>query len=155
MAAPLQWFPFYVDAFETDEAVRRMTYEERGIYLALLCWQWRERSLPGDAALVARTLGVRRAIVQRLFRLLFVDAGDTGVRRLVNPKLAEIYAHQIDKSAKARRAASFSHSKRLANAEQSLDERTRSAAQSNRRRVIELEKSLSASAERQTAKAVP
>jgi hypothetical protein len=40
--------PFYVDRFETDEAVKAMGYEAEGVYGALMRHQWREGSIPWD-----------------------------------------------------------------------------------------------------------
>ena len=161
MAAPLKWFPFYIDAWETDEKIDGLTLEEQGALLCLFRWQWREGSISGQAADVAAKLTVRSAraqqplshrtaIAKRLLRDFFVSTGD-GTDRVVNPKLAELFAKQCGKSEKARRAAQLSHSSRTANAERSQDERTRNAAQSSRRRVVEIEKSLSAHAGDATA----
>ncbi len=156
MSAPLKWFPFYIDAWETDEKVDALTLEEQGAFLCLLRWQWREGSINGRPADVAAKLTVRSAraqqppshriaIAKRLLRLFFVSTGD-GSGRVVNTKLAEVYAAQVGKSEKARQSALLSHRGRTANAERSQDIRTRSAAQSSRSRVVEIEKSLSAHA---------
>jgi len=56
MPAPLKWFPFYVDDWETDEKVDSLTLEEQGAYLCLLRWQWREGSISGRPADVAAKL---------------------------------------------------------------------------------------------------
>jgi uncharacterized protein YdaU (DUF1376 family) len=164
VSAPLKWFPFYIDAWETDEKVDALTLEEQGAYLCLLRWQWREGSISGRPADVAAKLTVRSAraqqthshrmaIAKRLLRDFFVSDGDKA-GRVVNPKLAELYAAQVGKSEKARRAAQLSHSGRTAKAERSQNDRTRSAAQSSRRRVVEIEKSLvSAGAADKTATA--
>lgn len=152
MAAPLKWFPFYIDAWETDEKVRGLTLAEQGAFLRMLCWQWREGTISGRPADAERKLGVPRAMAKRLLRLFFIPDGN-GHGRVVNDKLSDLYARQIDKSDKARRAAVQSHSVRLARAERSQDERTRSAAQSSRSRVVELEKSLSAHADTSKATA--
>lgn len=147
MSTALAWFPFYLNDWETDEQVRRLSWEERGIYLAMLCWQWREGSLPGRAADVARTLGIRTAVAQRLLRRFFVSDGHGG-RRVVNRRLAELYAHQLGKSDKARQAAMISHSRRIASAEQSQDGRTAEAGRSRSRIRSEIQTSLdSASAQ--------
>lgn len=163
MAAPLKWFPFYVDDWETDEKVDALTLEEQGAFLCLLRWQWREGSISGRPADVAAKLTVRSAraqqthshrmaIAKRLLRQFFVSDG-AGAGRVVNTRLAELYAAQVGKSEKARRAAQLSHSGRTARAERSQDDRTRSAAQSSRSRVVDIEKSLSASAGDKTATA--
>lgn len=157
MGAPLKWFPFFVDAWDTDEKIDLLTLEEQGALLRLLCWQWREGSIsarPADVAakLTVRsataqpTLGQRKAIAKRLIRLFFVPSG-AGDGRLVNPKLAELYAAQADKSDKARQAAALSHRSRTANAERSLDGRTAEAGRSRSRIRGEIEKSLSARAD--------
>jgi len=131
MPAPLKWFPFYVDDWETDEKVDSLTLEEQGAYLCLLRWQWREGSISGRPADVAAKLTVRSAraqqprshriaIAKRLLRQFFVGTGD-GSGRVVNRKLAELYAAQVGKSDKARRAAMLSHSQRSANADASAE----------------------------------
>ena len=38
----LDWFAFYPDDFMRDKTVRKMTLEERGAYIAILCELWRE-----------------------------------------------------------------------------------------------------------------
>lgn len=163
MAAPLKWFPFYIDDWETDEKIDGLTLEEQGALLCLFRWQWREGSISGNLVDISAKLTVRSArakqplshrmaIAKRLLGLFFISTGDTA-GRLVNAKLAELYAKQCGKSDKARRAAQQSHSSRTANALRSQDERTRSAAQSSRSRVVEIEKSLSAHAGDKTATA--
>lgn len=145
MAAPLKWFPFYIDAWETDDRVRDLTLAEQGAYLRLLCTQWREGSVSGRAADAERRQHIPRAMARRLLRRFFVpDEGGAG--RVVNIKLAELYAAQVSKSEKARQAAMLSHRGRTANAERSQEPRTRSAGQSSRRRVVDIENSLKTSA---------
>ena len=46
----LPWFKFYPADFLTDEKVMTMTYEEIGIYLTLLCYQWMQGSIPADSS---------------------------------------------------------------------------------------------------------
>lgn len=83
-APAYQWFP--KDA-ETDEAYRLMTYEQQGIYRALLDHQWLQGSLPKDPAVIAKLLPkVHPARFLRLWVGIapcFAEEGD----RLVNPKL--------------------------------------------------------------------
>lgn len=54
----LPWYPFYVYDWQSDEAVRLMTYEERGIYHELLNIQWIEGSIPASEDLLARLLSL-------------------------------------------------------------------------------------------------
>lgn len=162
MAAPLPWFPFYVDAWETDERIDALTLEEQGAYLRLLLWQWREGSISSDVAFVAGKLSVRsakaglslserRAIAKRLLRLFFVPCGD-GPGRVVNPKLAEVYSLQVSKSEKASQVAREAAARRAANAERSLSKRRANAGRTPGEVEVEVElrseikKSLKASA---------
>ena len=100
MGAPLKWFPFYIDDWEFDEAVRMMSHEERGIYVELLCWQWREGTIPHDAKKLSRVLRARIASVRTVLVRGFRDDGShTG--RLTNPRLAEVRVRQLVKAGKA------------------------------------------------------
>jgi len=97
VGTPLKWFPLDVDAFELDEAARTMTFAQRGIFVSLLCWQWREGSVPSDRNALKTGLAVRtvsdRKHLWLVIRKCFVDDGSkTG--RLVNPKLAEVRVAQ-------------------------------------------------------------
>lgn len=104
MAAPLKWFPFYIDDWEFDEAVRLMSHEERGIYVALLCWQWREGTVPHDARKVAAVLRARIASVRVVLGRGFKDDG-THTGRLTNPRLAELRVNQLTRAGKASASA--------------------------------------------------
>jgi len=112
VAAPLRWFPFDVDAWDTDEIVRRMTYAERGVYVSLLCWQWREGSVPADPKSLAKALGASRGLVAHVLAKAFNDDG-TDSQRLVNRRLAETYANQLARSAQASAAGRASADRRL------------------------------------------
>jgi len=112
VSAPLKWFPFEIDAWDTDEAVRRMTYAERGVYITLLSWQWREGSVPADIKVVARALSASRRQVARVFELAFISDG-TKDQRLVNRKLTQVYADQCARSEKASVAGRASAESRL------------------------------------------
>lgn len=96
MAAPLKWFPFYVDDWDTDEKVRALSFEERGTYLSLLCWQWREGAVPGDARKAAKIIHARVPAVRRVLELCFIDeGGEDGL--VVNRKLAELRVNQAER----------------------------------------------------------
>lgn len=127
MAAPLKWFPLYVDDFDTDGAVRLMTNEEVGIFVRMLCWQWREGFLPDDARALARAFSARRATVQRLLKAHFQDDGHKR-GQLINRRLAEVYVHQLSKSQKASEAGRRSADKRRTVVERTLQRRSESVA---------------------------
>ena len=60
----LPWFPFFATDWIADAQVRSMTAEQRGIYVDLLAWQWREGSLPVDEEQVAAMLGLASGVAR-------------------------------------------------------------------------------------------
>lgn len=86
------WFPFFVDDFWQDESVQAMTLEEVGLYLRLLCFQWREGSIPGDLDRLAKIVGVESPALARLWENVgpCFDIVDGGLERLANPRLVAI-----------------------------------------------------------------
>lgn len=57
----MHWFPFYVAEYLSDSAVVKMTPEQRGCFISLLCHAWQSGSpgtLPDDDATLARLAGV-------------------------------------------------------------------------------------------------
>lgn len=102
----LPWFPFYVDDFLNDEAVRIADLATRGAYICLLGYQWREGSIPADPRACARLVGAmwedekeRAAVVAAM--VFFVPAGEG---RLANQRLNTI-AEEQDETRKARSGA--------------------------------------------------
>lgn len=91
MSEKLAWFPFYVRDWMTDEKVMTMTFEERGIYLQLLCIQWLEGSLSNATAMLERCLGIEsgNAALARVLETSFV-AHPTEKHRLANPRLLQV-----------------------------------------------------------------
>lgn len=79
-------FQFYPKDFLADIHVAAMTLAERGAYITLLCLCWREGSLPGEQATLARLCRVTPAVLTRLWPALepcfkVVDG------RLIQPRL--------------------------------------------------------------------
>lgn len=56
MSDKLQWFPFYVDSWETDRRVKAMGPVARSYYLTLLIHQWREGYIPESRKTLRRLL---------------------------------------------------------------------------------------------------
>lgn len=88
MANIRAYFAFYPADWLTDERVRLMTLQQRGLYVELLCYQWREGSLPADPETLAKILGIQ----PKVFATLWDDrlAGcfsPSSASRLVNPRL--------------------------------------------------------------------
>lgn len=63
-------FQFYPADFLIDGNVQRMTLEERGAYITLLCLCWQERALPNDDKGLARMLGISLSVFKRLWPAL-------------------------------------------------------------------------------------
>jgi uncharacterized protein YdaU (DUF1376 family) len=96
-----QWYP--ADA-NGDEVFRLMTYEQQGIYRALLDHQWVEGSIPADpvrlAGLLPKITPERFADVWPLISAKFRPQADA---RLVNDRL-ELQRRQLDKYIKTQTA---------------------------------------------------
>lgn len=102
MSNGLPWFPFYVDAWLLDDKVMEMTYAERGVYLHLLCLQWREGSISLALATLQRALSLPtdtlavsvdlEAVLARCF-----PPHPTLKGRRANPRLLQIRAEQEDR----------------------------------------------------------
>lgn len=152
MSGALAWFPFYVDAWETDERVRGLTYEERGVYIAMLCWQWREGSLPPNPRDVTVALRARHRVVLKLLGMFFVPENGT-VGRVVNEKLERVREQQVARLMKDReKMARFRERSRERNGNAPVSETVPSAPRSRSRIRSRVIQSLSAHAEDQTAK---
>lgn len=82
-------FQFYAGDWLADERVRLMTLAERGAYIDLLAFAWREGSIPDDAAKCARLLlcsPKEMAATWEAVRPMFV-AGEPG--RLVSERMEQ------------------------------------------------------------------
>jgi uncharacterized protein YdaU (DUF1376 family) len=82
MPFELPYFQFYPSDFLSDMNVVLMTNEQVGCYIKLLCYQWREGSIPQDDDQIATLLGVDSQALARLkpgFSLCFPNG--------MNPRL--------------------------------------------------------------------
>ncbi len=101
----LDWFPFYVIDWRLDPHVQAMTYEERGVYLELLFWQWTEGDISSDVVQLARLLRLPVGVFEKnIWENIRDRFEETGNGRCVNPKLAEIRKEQDKKTDNYRRA---------------------------------------------------
>jgi len=85
-------FPFYGSDFFESESVKMMTWEERGIYLALLWHAWVHGSIPADLELVRRIVGLNQEEMREKWKIIgrcWVQ-GEPG--RLVNRRLEDVRA---------------------------------------------------------------
>lgn len=79
-------FPFYAADWLADMEVATMTLAQKGAYVDLLCYQWREGALPNDPGRLATMLRVtRREFSKKLWPALerfFPDSGEKNRRNL-------------------------------------------------------------------------
>ena len=83
------WFPFYQDDFQGSGRVRLMSNAERGCYVTLLAFQWRDGWVPSEIVELARLCGEPPATMKKYWRRLesCFPVGDDGKRR--NPRQAK------------------------------------------------------------------
>lgn len=101
MKKRLDWFPFYVDDFLLDERVVRYGNEALGAYLRLLCFQWREGTLPDDRdslRALARVDGEQPWFVKLIGECFEAVPGKP--ERLHSPRLSRISKDQLKRRAR-------------------------------------------------------
>lgn len=96
-APAYQWYP---KDWSSDEAVKVMTYEQRGIYRELLDHQWFHKSIPADLTLLAGILQVPQSRLRKLWPAIAVKFKKRAKGRLVNRRLERVRAAQIAYSRK-------------------------------------------------------
>jgi uncharacterized protein YdaU (DUF1376 family) len=96
-------FQWYVRDFMSDEAVALMSYEQQGIYRALLDRQWLEGSIPADTEQIAALLKIPHSRFTRLWPAIAPKFVATGAGRLQNTRMErerqkqdEYRAHQSE-----------------------------------------------------------
>jgi uncharacterized protein YdaU (DUF1376 family) len=115
-APAYQW---YVRDYMSDEAVALMSYEQQGIYRALLDRQWLEGSIPADPSQLAAILRVPVAKFQKLWPAVAVKFKPTEEGRLANGRMERERAKAEEyREAKARAGASGGKAKAQAQAKQ-------------------------------------
>ena len=91
-------FQFYPKDFLTDENVRMMSFQERGVYITLICLCWSEGTLPAGVDRLARLCGAPLSAFRRLWPALEpcfrVDSERSD--RLIHPRLEKEREKQAD-----------------------------------------------------------
>lgn len=113
----LPYYPLYVDDFDEDPKVLRMTLAEVGLYQLALNESWKRGSIPEDSKELARM--IRRpadavADAYAAVRACWVANGEPG--RLVNPRQEKERAKAAVKSSQATEAARARYANGNANA---------------------------------------
>jgi len=82
-------FQFYPADFLSDENVAMMSNQEIGCYIKLMCYCWREGSIPADTDKIARLCGEDSSAMAQLWHSLerCFDSAIDNPLRLVNPRL--------------------------------------------------------------------
>jgi uncharacterized protein YdaU (DUF1376 family) len=92
----LPYVNFYCSDWLGDTKVRRMSHEQRGIHIDLLCHAWGEDdgAIPADPDELAHLLGVTRRKLDSLWPKVGVAWESNGNGGLVNPRLERERAKQ-------------------------------------------------------------
>lgn len=92
-------FQFYAADFLADENVVAMSLEERGAYITLICFCWREGSIPSDVNRLARLCGVDGSAMAQLWPSLCpaFSQSETEPSRMVHPRLEKERLKQLDR----------------------------------------------------------
>lgn len=121
MAGSLPFFPFFWADWLLD--TRDMTPAERGLYIDLLCWLWKEGPLPEDAATIQRILHCSAKAFAATWPAIRSKLTEVEPGRITSRRLEEERQKAIEKSIKASKAAKERH-QHDANAERMQSERT-------------------------------
>jgi len=84
---PLAWYPHNVVDWLTSETVRAMSNAAKGVYLDLLCRQWRDGSIPSDVAKLARLCNEPLDVFSDLWEEVGPNFTETQDGRLVNLRM--------------------------------------------------------------------
>jgi uncharacterized protein YdaU (DUF1376 family) len=84
-------FQFYPSDFIADENVVLMTNQELGCYIKLMCYCWREGSIPADVSKIAKLCGEDGSAMAQLWLAIenCFDSAIDDASRLVHPRLEE------------------------------------------------------------------
>lgn len=92
-------FLFYPSDFISDENVGLMTNQEIGCYIKLLCYCWREGSIPDDISKIARLCGEKKDVMAQLWLAISpcFNAQENEQGRLVNSRLIKERNKQVER----------------------------------------------------------
>ena len=80
-------FQFYPSDFLSDENVVLMNNREVGCYVKLLCFCWKQGSIPGDIERIAQLCGETEDVMPELWRNIKPCFRSKGNDRLIHPRL--------------------------------------------------------------------
>ena len=90
-------FQFYPKDFLTDENVRLMSMQERGIYITLMSYCWIEGTLPADTKRLSRLCGMPQQQFNKLWKAITpcFDPDPLNQERIIHPRLDKERVKQI------------------------------------------------------------
>lgn len=101
-------FQLYAADFLVDENVVVMSLEERGAYITLMCYCWRENSLPPEIEKLARLCGCQKDAMEAIWQGIgHCFAFDKGLKRYRHPRLDAEREKQREFSYKKAQAGSL------------------------------------------------
>lgn len=80
-------FQFYPSDYLGSEAVRCMDWDEKGVYVEMLCLAWQNVGLPGDVNRVARMLRIDCARLEEMLEGPLGDCWEERDGRMFNPRM--------------------------------------------------------------------
>jgi len=90
-------FQFYPKDFLTDENVRVMSMQERGVYITLMSFCWIEGTLPADTKRLARLCGMPAQQFNKLWKAIApcFEVNPLNAERIIHPRLNKERVKQI------------------------------------------------------------
>lgn len=67
MTGDLFWFPFHVDRWQNSQSVKLMSYAQRGVYLELLSYAWRDGHIPASVDDLALILSISADEMEKIW----------------------------------------------------------------------------------------
>jgi uncharacterized protein YdaU (DUF1376 family) len=104
-------FQFYPKDFLSDRNVMAMSYEERGVYITLLCICWLEGSIPADLAQTARALGMTPRSFGKVWTGI-CSCFEKNPEGFVHPRLEKERSKQAEWRDKSKRGGQLGAAKR-------------------------------------------
>jgi uncharacterized protein YdaU (DUF1376 family) len=83
------YFPFYASDYLSSSKVQRMTLEEEGAYLRLLCYNWQDGFIPNDIGELARLCKVTPKKMAKIWERISEHFGEIpeNFAKLFNPRI--------------------------------------------------------------------
>ena len=108
-------FQFYASDFLSDENVVLMSNQEVGCYIKLLCFNWKQGSIPNDIDKLSRLCGESKEIMDAIWENIKSCFKENSSGRLVNPRIERERVKQKRFSENRKKAGKLGAEKRWKN----------------------------------------